>query len=67
MLAFLKKRMLDFARYTKCASYVSLIGLGAISSFIFPPFEGAFYGYMALCLSLCFLYGVEKVDKKVYQ
>lgn len=66
MLAFLKKRMLDFARYTKCASYVSLIGLGAISSFIFPPFEWAVWGYIALILSLALLFKTEKIDKKIF-
>ena len=60
MLAFLKKRLFKFV------SFLGFMAGGAVSSFIFPPFEGAFYGYMVLCLSLCFLYGVEKVDKKVF-
>ena len=66
MLAFFEKRKISFASCMKIASYLALLVGGGISSLIFPPFKGAVFGYVALILSLVFLFKVERVDRKVF-
>ena len=49
--------------------YLELMALlvgGAISSSIFAPFDGVFLGYVSFILFLGYLFGVERIDKKVF-
>ena len=47
-------------------SFWALLFGGAISSLIFPPFEGRWYGYTALVLFLSYMFSFKEVNKKVF-
>ena len=60
MFASLKKRLNGQIRF------LLLLCAGGGAGLIFPPFNGAILGYVAIILFLAYLYSFEKVDKKVF-
>ncbi|MBQ8750230.1 MAG: apolipoprotein N-acyltransferase [Alphaproteobacteria bacterium] len=60
MFTSLKERLRGQIRF------LLLLCAGGVAGLIFPPFNGAVLGYVAIILFLAYLYSFEKVDKKVF-